>query len=74
MHGGTIYIRGDIKDYNLGREVKKVGLNDDDRDILERYIANYFSFFSGDRKKISKSDFIKLVPYSHRPYGKLYVY
>jgi glutamate synthase domain-containing protein 3 len=74
MHGGAIYIRGDTEDYKLGREVKKVGFNNDDEVLLESYVTNYFSFFGRDKKKISKSDFIKLGPHSHRPYGKLYAY
>jgi glutamate synthase domain-containing protein 3 len=74
MHGGAIYIRGDTEDYKLGREVKKVGLNNDDEVLLESYVTNYLSFFGRDKKKISKSDFIKLGPHSHRPYGKLYAY
>lgn len=74
MHGGEIYIRGDIEDHRLGKEVKKVKLTNNDKYLLESYTANYCSFFSCDKKKISKSDFIKLVPYSHRPYGKLYAY
>ena len=74
MHGGKIYIRGDIEDYKLGREVKKIKPASDDMDLLDRYIGNYCRFFNLDKKKISKSGFLKLVPYSHRPYGKLYAY
>jgi glutamate synthase domain-containing protein 3 len=74
MHGGAIYIRGDIEGYKLGREVKKAGLNDHDGVLLENYIAEYFNFFGNNKKKISGSDFIKLEPCSHRPYGKLYAY
>jgi len=74
MHGGKIYIRGNIEDYKLGREVKKVKLDSDDMDLLDRYTDDYCRFFNFDKKKIPNRGFIKLVPYSHRPYGKLYAY
>jgi glutamate synthase domain-containing protein 3 len=74
MHGGKIYIRGDIEDHKLGKEVKKVKPDGDDRLLLERHAVNYCRFFNFDKNKILKNSFLKLVPYSHRPYGKLYAY
>ena len=74
MHGGKIYIRGNVEDYKLGREVKKAELDKDDLDLLDRYTINYCNFFNLDRNEISNCSFLKLVPYSHRPYGKLYAY
>jgi glutamate synthase domain-containing protein 3 len=76
MHGGNIYIRGNVEDFRLGKEVKKVDLNDNDRFILDKYIINYNNFFNSSKIKIpvDSNDFIKLIPYSHRPYGKLYAY
>ncbi len=76
MHGGRIYIRGDVEDYKLGREVKKAGLDNDDLPILDKYINNYNNLFNSDDIKapVSRSDYIKLIPCSHRPYGKLYAY
>ena len=74
MHGGKMYIRGNIEDYKLGKEVKKTELGKDDLDLLDRYITAYCNLFNLDRKEISNGSFLKLVPYSHRPYGKLYAY
>jgi len=74
MHGGKIYIRGNVEDYKLGKEVKKVKLDSDDISLLDRYIKNYYDFFNFNKVKISIGSFIKLIPYSHRPYGKLYTY
>jgi glutamate synthase domain-containing protein 3 len=76
MHGGRIYIRGDIDGYKLGKEVKKTGLDNDDLYLLDKYISNYNKLFNSNKIKtpVGNSDFIKLMPYSHRPYGKLYAY
>ncbi len=74
MHGGTIYIRGNVKDYKLGKEVKKIKFNNEDNKILRKYLKEYCNCFSLKLEEIIESDFIKLAPYTHRPYGKLYTY
>jgi len=74
MHGGKIYIKGNIEDYKLGKEVRKSVAGKDDLDLLDRYITAYCNLFNIDRKKIPSGSFLKLVPYSNRPYGKLYAY
>jgi glutamate synthase domain-containing protein 3 len=77
MHGGVIYIRGEIEDYKLGREVKKEKINNKDKEILDKYINNFCSYFDVNTSEILNSDykdFNKLIPYSYRPYGKLYAY
>ncbi len=73
MHGGIIYIRGKIEGYKLGKEVKKMPISKNDEKILNKYISNYKKYFNTP-EKINLNDFIKLIPYSHRPYGKLYAY
>jgi glutamate synthase domain-containing protein 3 len=74
MHGGKIYIRGNIEDHKLGKEVRKSVPDKNDLDLLDKYITSYCDLFNIDRKKISNDSFLKLVPYSNRPYGKLYSY
>jgi len=77
MHGGIIYIRGEIEDYKLGREVKKAKIDNKDKEILNKYINSFCSYFGINISEILNSDykdFVKLMPYSHRPYGKLYAY
>ncbi|MBD3228177.1 MAG: hypothetical protein GF329_08305 [Candidatus Lokiarchaeota archaeon] len=74
MHGGTIYIRGTINANQLGKEVGIMELQKSDYKILEENIKQYASFFNKDADKILDSEFIKLIPVSKRPYGKLYVY
>ncbi len=77
MHGGTIYIRGEVEDYKLGREANKSSIDVADREILKKYIAKFCRYFNLSNSKIINVDsgeFIKLTPHSHRPYGKLYAY
>lgn len=74
MHGGTIYIRGKIKDYQLGKEVGVVELNDQDRSILKELVSDFANEMEYDFDEIMKEEFLKLIPVSHRPYGNLYAY
>jgi glutamate synthase domain-containing protein 3 len=77
MHGGTIYIRGEVEDYKLGREVNESSIDIADREILKKYIfkfCEYFKFSNSEISNVDLKEFIKLTPHSRRPYGKLYAY
>ncbi|MDD3520036.1 MAG: hypothetical protein PHU65_02205 [Actinomycetota bacterium] len=73
MHGGVIYIYGDIFENKLGKEIIKSELEGSDKAVLEKYISNYFNYFSL-HYNLDYNKFIKLEPYSKRPYGNLYAY
>jgi len=74
MHGGTIYIRGDVKDYQVGREVgiRRPTIHDMVR--LRQYLKEYCDDLGLEMKRVLAKRFTKLIPYSHRPYGNLYAY
>ena len=72
MHGGTMYIRGDVS--HLGEEVSVVDLTEEDHKVLGSLVEEFCSYYGLDAKKILKSKFNKLVPLSARPYEKLYAY
>lgn len=74
MHGGRIYIRGKVGDYRYGKEVKVFKLNKDDEDKLNPYLAEFCKDFSLDLREVLKEGFTKIVPTTHRPYGRLYAY
>lgn len=74
MHGGVIYIKEDVEDYKIGKEVKKAKVDQDDMIVLKRHIDDFYGSLGIKNKAIDKESFFKLIPYSHRPYGKLYTY
>jgi len=74
MHGGVIYIRGKVEDYQLGKEVSQLEIDENDRETIERYVSKFAKYFSYDAKDILSGEFTKLLPLSHRPYGRLYAY
>jgi glutamate synthase domain-containing protein 3 len=74
MHGGVIYVRGDITEWQLGKEVGVAELGAADRDILNKYIIEFTGEFDYDAEKILADKFIRLYPRWLRPYGRLYAY
>lgn len=74
MHGGLIYLRGEIEPHQLGKEVTPFETDAKDMQVLRGYLTDFTGYFNLDLKKILKGRFTKLLPLTHRPYGKLYAY
>jgi len=74
MHGGVIYLRGNVADFQLGKEVGVAELDEKDCLDLEKYVCEFASHFGYDAKEILKQKFVKLFPLYLRPYGRLYAY
>ena len=74
MHGGVIYIRGNIEEYQLGKEVGIAELDENDAQVLRTLVSEFAGHFKLEADKILNHDFIKLYPRSLRPYGRLYAY
>jgi len=77
MHAGRIFLRTEKIDPRLlGKEVKAEKLDGEDRKMLEKYVGEFCSTFDMEKEKykILNSPFIKLSPFSLRPYGRLYAY
>jgi glutamate synthase domain-containing protein 3 len=72
MHGGTIYIRGQVA--HLAKEVKSMELEKDDMALLKPIIDEFCSYFNFDANKILTEEFKKLIPTSTRPYGRVYAH
>ncbi|HBV87620.1 MAG TPA: hypothetical protein DEF42_13445 [Desulfosporosinus sp.] len=72
MHGGVMYIRGEVDGYKLGKEVKVVALTEKDHEQINRYVKDYVGYFGGSYEDILAKPFSKLIPYNKRPYGNLY--
>ena len=73
MHGGKMYIRGNVDTHKLGREVSAVPCDDEDNKIIKKYVENYSKYFNIDKDFILNTPFIKLYAANKRPYGNMYV-
>jgi glutamate synthase domain-containing protein 3 len=74
MHGGAVYIRGDVEEFQLGKEVGVAGLDEKDYIVLKELVGEFASHFDYNADEILKHKFIRLFPLYHRPYGRLYAY
>jgi glutamate synthase domain-containing protein 3 len=74
MHGGVIYLRGNVEDYQLGKEVGVAELEENDRQVLHQFVGEFAAHFGYQAEEILKCKFIKLFPRWLRPYGRLYAY
>jgi glutamate synthase domain-containing protein 3 len=72
MHSGIMYIRGEVA--SLGKEVKVLETDQSDLKVISELVHEYASYFNADADKILQGKFNKIVPFSHRPYGRIYAY
>jgi glutamate synthase domain-containing protein 3 len=74
MHGGIIYLRGEIEPYRLGKGLAFEPLDENDRSFLELIIKEFAEDFGKDASEILEEPFTKVKPATHRPYGSMYAY
>jgi len=74
MHGGVIYLRGNVEEHQLGKEVGVAQLEEADHKVLRQLVGEFAGHFGYDAEEILKHKFIKLFPRWLRPYGRLYAY
>jgi glutamate synthase domain-containing protein 3 len=72
MHGGAIFLRGEVQPWQVGKECGIFEADEDDMKRLTAIIKDYAEALDLDADEILSGTFTKLVPVSHRPYGKLY--
>ncbi|TLN00316.1 hypothetical protein FDZ73_19820 [bacterium] len=72
MHGGVIYVRGEVDKTRIGKEVSVFELTKEDKAKIKKILTEYCKDLDMDLKQIMKEKFVKLIPVSHRPYGNMY--
>jgi glutamate synthase domain-containing protein 3 len=72
MHGGAIFLRGEVEPWQIGKECGIFEPDEDDMKRLTPILADYCEAQGMDLDEVLGGKFTKLVPASHRPYGKLY--
>lgn len=73
IHGGVIYMRGEVDKTRLGREATVAAADAEDMKVIASLVQNYCNYFGGDAKEIINARFLKISAASKRPYGKMYV-
>lgn len=73
MHGGIIYVRGQVPKEQLWEHLVVEPADEADMARIREYVTDYAQTFDEDPQRILDSEFIRLKPWSHRPYGNMYV-
>jgi glutamate synthase domain-containing protein 3 len=73
MHGGVIYVRGEVPCEQLGPGLTSVEVTDDDQRFIAENVTAFAAEFKEDPQRILNEKFFKVLPFSHRPYGGMYV-
>ncbi len=74
MHGGEIYLRGEVEPWQVGKECGVFTATSEEMQALRPLLSEYCEAVGFDVETVMAEPFTKLVPISHRPYGKLYTY
>ncbi|MBI2866007.1 MAG: hypothetical protein HYX99_01425 [Chloroflexi bacterium] len=72
MHGGSIYLRGEVAPHQLGKEVGVAQPSEAERSRLEQLVGEFCRHFALDPAPVLAVPFIRLYPLYLRPYGRLY--
>lgn len=74
MHGGAIFVRGEVDKDMCGAEVGVMEPDEDDMKVLRDALTDYCADLGLKLEEVMGKGFKKLVPVSARPYGNLYAY
>jgi len=74
MHGGVMYVRGKVEDWQIGKEVKIFETDENDWKVMLPHLRDFARAFRLDPDEIMSQPFLKMIPYSKRPYGRIYAY
>lgn len=73
MHGGVIYVRGEVPDHQLGPGLASRPADKEDMKTVEPIVRDFAAELGKDPEEILSQPFVKIAPYTHRPYGNMYV-
>ncbi len=72
MHAGAMYVRGTVAEHQLGKEVRVAEPDETDRARLRDIVGDYSRAMNLDPEAILEAPFVKIYPYTSRPYGRMY--
>ena len=73
-HGGAIFVRGEVDEHRLGKELGVAQPTEQEMEILEFQLLDFAKDFNLDHAQIMSQPFFKYYPKSLRPYGNMYAY
>jgi len=77
MHGGSIFVRGDVEAHQIGAEVGISEPTDEEWKEIEKYVAKFCTAVGLEKRQVKllkREKFWRLSAKSIRPYGTMYAY
>jgi glutamate synthase domain-containing protein 3 len=74
MHGGAMYVRGEVPPHRVGKGVSIQELGEEDTPVLREGLASFCESFALNLEELLAGPFQKLSATSTRPHGQLYAY
>jgi glutamate synthase domain-containing protein 3 len=74
MHGGEIYVRGQVEPWQHGPEVRVTPASEEEMAALAPTLSDYCAVFGLELAEVLAGPFTRIVPTGHRPYAGLYAY
>jgi glutamate synthase domain-containing protein 3 len=74
IHGGEIFIRGDIADDCLGVGTRKNICNAEEMERINPFINEFAALFNLDSTPFLEADYVRISPASARPFANKYTW
>lgn len=74
MHGGEIYVRGEVLPWQCGGEVRVAPATEAETESLTPLLQEYCDAFGADLRALLAEPFTRVAPAGSRPYARLYTY
>jgi len=74
MHAGVMYVRGQVAAHQLGKEVRVEEPGEADLARIAAIVDDYCREMKLEPLEVLERPFVKIYPFTSRPYGRMYVY
>lgn len=74
IHGGEIFVRGNVPDNILGVGAKQKPASDDEKHMIAPVVRDFAAKFAFDPTPLLASDYTRIVPASARPFANKYTW
>ena len=74
IHGGAIFIRGEVADWTLGIGSSAKTATPDELLVITPYVQEFSKHFGLDPVEILSSSFTRVAPVSARPFASKYIW
>ncbi|MDD1669428.1 MAG: hypothetical protein LUO97_06465 [Methanomicrobiales archaeon] len=74
IHGGEIYIRGEVPAHLLGEGATEKPISKNERERIAPYLREFTGLFGGDAGSLLSMDYVRISPASSRPFANKYTW